>query len=256
MASSLSYSRTEPAPIPEGSQCMKAEVTSGSANAYIKRTRINSSISYVHQWIYIAAEGLGDGEAFKTLQLLTVDEDPVAEFRFYDDSGTLKWEFCCHDGNSSGGLSTKVTGQTSIETGTWYQTEYKYDISANAWEVRLDGATVTSGSLTGSDLYIPKTLATGIIGNEGSNTTTVYIDHVVWDTLAWTGLPAGSVTETITFADTEGALLTLYPDVSESMAFEGTESPLLTLYPGVSDAVVLGDTPSPLLTYTPTSAKA
>jgi len=178
MAGTLTYDNTTPTP-PEGSQCMMAEVTSGSANAYITRSRVNAKTSFVHQHLYVDAEGLADTEEFKTLQVLDSSDNIAAYIRIYDDSGTLKYDFYCYDGS----LTAKVTGQT-LSLQTWYEFEYKYDIDGEAWELRLDGSSVDSGSIGGAT-RTPRKVSTGIIGCTGSGTTRVYIDDVVWRTDNW-----------------------------------------------------------------------
>lgn len=98
-----------------------------------------------------------------------------------------------HDG---GGLS--IFASDPISFNTLYRVEWKFDISGNAWEWRINDVTQDSGSLTSTHATLLGEFALGFI-DSGIRTATIYLDNYAIDDADWLGsdAPAGSNLEQI-----------------------------------------------------------
>lgn len=174
-----------------GSECLKAVVANATNNlAYAIQAKADPNISYIRGYLYLDEEGLSANQYFVTLALYNYQPAVVARVLVGEIGGAYKLRFEYY---SNGALRTSWPDVT-ISMDTWYRVEYKYDLTYSDWEFRVDGATISSGSLQAPTLT-PRTLVTGILNSTASLTTTLYTDLVVWDTSEWPGEePTGPTT--------------------------------------------------------------
>lgn len=179
-------------PAGAGTECLKTEVTSGTADCYIyKEPGEDVAISYVHGYLYLDAEGLGNDEYFATFQLVDSSNAACAFIKILQDHvGGLKWQFNYF---TDGALypDDSTTSICGIELDKWYRFEYLYDVTNNLWEVRVHDENEKllkrlDGVLTGTT-RTPDQLRVGIVGCTGSGTATLYSDLIQWQPDDWIG---------------------------------------------------------------------
>ncbi len=164
------------APTGAGNQCLKAVVSDATNNdAYAVQTKTDQNISYVRGYLYVAQEGLNDGQVLSTLGLFTGANERVACIQIGQSTGLLKLRFQYY---SNGTLNN--TGMLTIALNTWYRVDYLYDITNLDWHVRIDGIIKASGKLVAPTRTSQK-MITGILGNEGAASSMLYTDLVVWE---------------------------------------------------------------------------
>lgn len=168
-------------PVDLGNECLKSTVLNTTSNdAYSYLTKTDQNISYVQGFIYLDEEGLDNGQLFTTLGLYDSSQLRVAAVEIGQSGGAGGLRFTYW---SNGVLN--YTGLTPFALDTWYEVEYKYDITNLLWEIRINGVTKASGPLE-TPIRTPRTLLTGVLGYGGTvGQATLYSDLVVWDDDNW-----------------------------------------------------------------------
>lgn len=225
-----------------GSQCLKAIVTDNTNNdAYATHAIGNTNVWYVRGYIYLSEEGFGNNQVLDTLQTVNVAGSIAAGIQIgQSGAGALVCKFRYY---SNGSINT--TADIPISLNTWYNFEYKYDVTAMEWEWRINSVTKHNGSLI-SSIVTPNKLIAGIKNNYGTGQTTLYTDLVVIDN-DWTTLGVTTAAPT-TVAPTTLAPTTLTPTTLAPTTLVPTTLSSTTLAP-----TTLSPTTLPSTTLMPTT---
>jgi len=166
------------APAAWGSQCLRSVNTSSNDEAEVEHT-FSTALGefYWRMEFYVAAEGLADGQEQKIAALFDPAYNTYYEFGLRQTSGQL-YLYYYEDYDE-----TDVA--EAISTGTFYRVEFGFDGSSGAHEVRLDGSTFFSDTLSGG---YPTTIGIMEMGlGWQARACDVYFDLVAIDDANWVG---------------------------------------------------------------------
>jgi hypothetical protein len=167
-------------PVNLGIECLKAtalDATNDDAYAYLTKT--DQNISYVQGFLYLDEEGLADGQLLVTLGLFDSGQNRVAAIEIGQSGGQVLQRLSYW---SNGQL--RYTDLYPMDLDTWYEVEYKYDITNLAWEFRVNSITKASGSLVSP--RTPRIMMVGVLNYLGTlGQSTVYTDLAVWHDRDW-----------------------------------------------------------------------
>jgi hypothetical protein len=132
------------APPNAGSQCLRCNSASTGFDARINRSISSKTTVYLRFYMYIASEGLGDGD-FARLFFGWENGYANDAFQLYvtQVAGALKLQFVYYDGGG------QYPAQADLATTTWHCVEVEFDIAGDSWELRVDDATICSGAFAG-----------------------------------------------------------------------------------------------------------
>lgn len=145
-------------------------------------------VSFVRTYFNLASHDFDDGDDGFIGYVTSPDDDELFSFRLRQEIGGavsfVPWV-------SDNGTLNQKSGST-IVAGTWYRLEYMWNKTASTWEVRLDGATLASGTLTGSAAawQMLKIHMGGFDGDFDSSQDT-YVDLYAIDDADWVGEAEG-----------------------------------------------------------------
>lgn len=169
---------------PRGTVCLRSVVQTPTYNdAYARLTLgANQNTAYVRFYFYLLSEGATTNQLCNVVTVRDTSNNFVAGVQFIDDSVTGKsLRFGAYRGSA-----VNYTGTKAISVQTWYRVEFKYDLSTNTYEWRVDGSTEAGGSLTPAT-RTPRKLDVGVNGSTATAGVEVVIDEVVWDNATWPG---------------------------------------------------------------------
>jgi parallel beta-helix repeat protein len=168
-------------PTGSGSECLQSIVlNTTSDDAYAYQSKTNQNVSYVQGFLYVDEEGLNDGQVLSTLGLYTTDQLRVAAIEIGQSGGSLVLRFSYWSN-----YDLRYSDLFTIATDTWYEVEYKYDITNLLWELKIDGLKKADGTL-GSPNRTPSTMLVGVLGYHGTGGQTVLCtDLAAWDDSDW-----------------------------------------------------------------------
>jgi hypothetical protein len=164
-----------------GGECFKTIVLNTTSNdSYAYQTKTGQNISYVQGYLYLDEEGLNDGQLLVTLGLYDASQLRVAAVEIGQSGGQVALRLSYW---SNGVLN--YTGLLAIALDTWYEVEFKYDVTNLLWEIRINGVTKASGPLV-APIRTPSTLLVGVLGYQGTGgQATLCTDLAAWDDSDW-----------------------------------------------------------------------
>lgn len=182
------------APATWSAQCCEVVLTSAAAkyaNSAVFATA--PAIAYTRHEIILGSSGLVTNEermVFSLHSTLT-PQDLVLVYVRQAATGRV-WRVRAYEASST--TAVVYTGSAGLPLDTPYRLETKWDTVNDVWEMRVDGATLFSGVLSGVSAGA-KLNRVGI-GATGANTgaVTYYLDNVAAADDAWIGAEAGAAT--------------------------------------------------------------
>jgi len=192
-------------PLGGSSHLLKVDKVSPNFNSRARwRTAGDNAISYSHFWVYIAAEGLADGQNVDLFSAQNTAFSTVYTVKLNQTSGSLGMYLSYYN---NGSAQTSVVG-TTTSTGVWYRIEVYYDDTNNLWAWRRNGIEIGSGSLTGTHYTGPRDFRCG--DGDNARAVTLYFDDVNVSTDGWqTSLNTVAVADTLSI--TEAATVRVRP---------------------------------------------
>jgi hypothetical protein len=149
------------------------------------------AITYASVWAYVTAEGLGSDESLIVMH----GEDASANKAWYikfHQKATGKYDYQMRV--YSGGAWVAAASSAEVLLDTWHKLEMKYDVTNDAYEFRVDSASVVSAALTDAHRAGVRYITLG--DAETAKTVTMYLDVCQVSSTGYVtsavALPAGS----------------------------------------------------------------
>lgn len=225
-----------------GAEVLQTQITSGEAQARLAISRIPSNTNYVHGLIYVDSHAAENSKTFETLKLVDTSDNFVAAMEIgADASGILKYRFKYRDNSSNSNYSTAIVMSTEV----WYRFEYKYDLDANDWSMRVDGGTPGACTTCSGELSTPdRTPKKMVIGYQAGTfaSCNLYTDNVQWDSAAWVYFGV-NVSEDISLSDSFTGDIRIELSASDNMSISESPSGDIPIDVSTSDSPSLGDAP-------------
>ena len=157
--------------------CANVDATNNNAYSYWTNAS-NQDISYIGGYIYIASEGMADGQLAGYMFGLLNDGGLVTAmvYPYQAAGGQLQLWLAYY----SGGAIAYDQGLSPFAVGTWYYAEIKYDVTNLAWQWWIDGVSQGSGALTAAT-RVQRIILTGFLSGNPSAANSVSFDYVRWN---------------------------------------------------------------------------
>ena len=172
------------APASWGSQSLQASTAAGET-AYVGNTGLpDHNKFYFRAEIIYDTQGISNGEIVYPVFFLHNATDNMLLLAIFNSSGTLV--FIVIDSRDGSFSQRENTGAISVDT--LYRFEYKWDLSDNTVEWRINGSTIGSGSITGGGTSLNiNDFFVGIVSNTSTGSDVVQLDRVAVSRHGWIG---------------------------------------------------------------------
>lgn len=178
------------APTGAGSQCLHTEISTTVADSYtvFDYGSGQNTSNYVRFYFYIHSDTEEvDTSILEIFKLEGAVANLKVNYRYTASKGHHVAYGYYDNGNQSGGETT------GLNTNQWYRVEAKYDSSASAYEFRIDGVSVSTGSI-GVARTDSRYFQVGQEGDRGGDVTEIYFELCKWGDTGWFGAEPSSST--------------------------------------------------------------
>ena len=175
-----------------GSQCLKSQIASTGYQASVHNSLSSAqSDSWWRVEFVVTNDGWSNGDNKRILHVWDDSWSNCFNVRLQKNSGCLRlWSTVYHDG------SANEYYYGSISLNTRYRFEAKWDSTNDQWELRLDGTTQFSGSLTSTHPTNCRKVTVGFNSFGATADMTAYFDLIAIDDAGWIGAETTGVTVT------------------------------------------------------------